>query len=175
MGKRGPTQGSGGRPKKALADKVLEGNPGKRSLKVIELPTFEGTDMPEPKAYLSEQQKSGGDLQAAEIFRETWEWLKERKCESLVSAELIEHYAISSARLIQCEQCISAFGFLAKHPTTGAAIPSPYVQMAQNYMKQTNHLWADIYQIVRENCSSDYRGSNPQDDMMERLLTARRG
>jgi len=33
----------------------------------------------------------------------------------------------------------------------------------------------EIYQIVRENCATEYSGTNPQDDVMERLLTARRG
>jgi hypothetical protein len=79
------------------------------------------------------------------------------------------------ARWIQCEECITEFGFLAKHPTTGNAIPSPYVSMSQSFMKQANNLWYQIYQVVRENCASDYKGATPHDDAMERLLTARRG
>ena len=82
---------------------------------------------------------------------------------------------MSAARWIQCEATITEFGFLAKHPTTGNAIQSPYVAMSQNYMAQTNRLWYEIFQIVKENCAADYTGSNPQDDVMERLLTARRG
>ena len=71
----------------------------------------------------------------------------------------------------------SAFqdGFLAKHPTTGNAIASPYVSMLQQFTKQANQSWYQIYQIVKENCSTEYSGPNPQDDVMERLLTARRG
>ena len=42
-------------------------------------------------------------------------------------------------------------------------------------MSQTNRLWYEIFQIVKENCTGEYSGSNPQDDVMERLLTARRG
>ena len=176
MGKRGPQPGTGGRPKKALADKITEGNPGHRELTVLErLPELEGSEMPQPKAYLSDEQKNGIAFEAKEIYESVWRWLKERRCEQYVSAELIEHYAVSAARLIQCEKCISEFGFLAKHPTTGAAITSPYVSIAQNYMKQTNTLWGMIYQIVRENCTVEYRGASPQDDLMERLLTTRAG
>ena len=36
MGKRGPQPGSGGRPKKPLAEKIADGNPGKRTLTVID-------------------------------------------------------------------------------------------------------------------------------------------
>jgi hypothetical protein len=32
-----------------------------------------------------------------------------------------------------------------------------------------------IYQVVKENCSEDYRGANPQEDVMERLLRTRMG
>ena len=54
-------------------------------------------------------------------------------------------------------------------------IPSPYVAMSQSFGKQANNLWYQIYQVVRENCASDYKGKTPHDDMMERLLSARRG
>ena len=72
-------------------------------------------------------------------------------------------------------ESIRQYGFLAKHPTTGNAIPSPYVAMSQSFSKQANNLWYQIYQVVRENCAVEYRGATPHDDMMERLLTARRG
>ena len=49
MGQRGPKPGSGGRPKKALADKIADGNPGKRPLTVIDFKDsaadLEGQDM----------------------------------------------------------------------------------------------------------------------------------
>ena len=78
---------------------------------------------------------------------------------------------MSVARWIQCEMAISQFGFLAKHPTTGAAIPSPYVAMSHAFMKQINQSWYHIYQIVKENCTRTIPSNNPQDDIMERLLT----
>ena len=112
---------------------------------------------------------------AEAVFRETFTWLQEKGCEKLVSLQLIEQYAMSVSRWIQCEEAISEFGFLAKHPTTGNAIASPYVQMSQTYMKQVNQIWYQIYQVVKDNCSADYGVANPQDDLMERLLSARRG
>lgn len=50
-----------------------------------------------------------------------------------------------------------------------------YVAMSQNFMSQTNRLWMEIYQIVKENCATEYNGATPQDDVMERLLLARKG
>lgn len=177
MGNRGPQKGSGGRPKRPLADKLLEGNPGKRKLTVVDFPDIadlEGQKMPPPQAYLAALQKNGKGTLAPEVYEKTWQWLKERGCAKLVTQQVLEQYAMSVARWIQCEECISEFGFLAKHPTTGNAMLSPYVAASQSFLRQATHLWNQIYQVVRENCSQEYGGSVPSDDPMERLLTQKR-
>ena len=179
MGLRGPQPGTGGRPKKALAKKLVEGNPGKRKLEVMSTESLtselEGADMPPPKQFLSDTQRDGTTLPAREIYKDTWEWLKTRGCSEFVSPALLERYAMSAARWIHCEEAISKYGYFGKHPVSGQPIQSPYVAMSQQYMKQTNRLWGEIFQIVRENCATEYKGASPQDDMMERLLQARSG
>ena len=175
---RGGARIGAGAKKKPLADKIAEGNPGKRAITVINFENaekLEGQEMPKPSEMLSAVQKDGKKLIAAEIYEKTWEWLQERSCSSLISPQLLERYAMSAARWIQCEEAVTEYGFLAKHPTTGNAQRSPYVAMAQDYMSQTNRLWMEIFQIVRENCASEYGGESPQDDLMEKLLTARKG
>lgn len=171
---RGGARVGAGRKPKALTDKINNG----MSATVLELPepsSIEGADIPPIKEYLRAKQKNGKDLCAEEVYAETWNWLKERGCEKIVSAQLIEQYAMSVSRWIQCEECISEFGFLAKHPTTGNAIASPYVAMSQTYMKQVNQVWYQIFQVVKENCSVEWQGATPQDDVMERLLRTRKG
>ena len=179
MGQRGPKPGTGGRPKKPIADKIADGNPGKRPLTVIDFKDsaadLEGQPMPKPSEFLSAKQKDGSTLCAAEIYENVWKWLSDRGCAAIISPQLIERFAMASARWIQCEEAVTEYGFLAKHPTTGNAIQSPYVAMSQNFMSQTNRLWMEIFQIVKENCTSEYSGATPQDDVMERLLTARKG
>jgi len=175
---RGGARVGAGAKKKPLADKIADGNPGKRKLTVIDFENtadLEGQPMPKPSAMLSATQKDGKKLIAADVYEATWLWLAERRCTALVSPQLLERYAMSVARWIQCEEAVTEYGFLAKHPTTGNAIQSPYVAMSQNFMSQTNRLWMEIFQIVKENCSGEYSGSTPQDDAMERLLQARRG
>ena len=171
---RGGARIGAGAKKKPLADKITEGNPGKRKLTVIEFEDqaaeLEGQPMPKPSKLLSATQKDGKPLVAEEVYKATWEWLAERRCASLVSPQLLERYAMSVARWIQCEEAITDYGFLAKHPTTGNAMQSPYVSMSQ-----TNRLWMEIYQIVKENCATEYKGETPMDDAMERLLRARKG
>lgn len=175
MGSRGPQPGTGGRPRKALSEKLLDGNPGKRNIRVLKNYTdLEGVEMPNPKDYLLDDQKDGRAFEAQAIYESVWKWLNDRQCAQLVSPELIEHYALSAARLIQCEHAISTYGFLARN-SQGNAITSPYIPIAQMYMKQANSVWSMIYAIIKENCSTDYSGATPQDDMMERLLSYRKG
>ena len=175
---RGGARASTGPKKKPLHDKILEGNPGKRPLKIVDFDDtadLAGQEMPPPRAYLAASQKNGGQTLAVEIYEDTWNWLNERRCAHLIPAQILEQYAQSVARWIQCEENITEYGFLAKHPTTGNAMQSPYVAMSQSFMKQATSLWFQIYQSVKENNAEDYRGATPHDDVMERLLNVRRG
>ena len=108
---RGGARMGAGAKKKPLADKIAEGNPGKRALTVIDFDShaadLEGQPMPKPSRLLSAKQKDGKKLQAAEIYKNTWEWLHERGCSSLVSPQLLERYAMSCARWIQCEEAVT--------------------------------------------------------------------
>ena len=169
---RGGARPGAGRKKKALTEKISE---GKAAAVMMEPAELEGMDVPPVKDFLKSPQKSGRELVAEEVYQETYAWLKARGCDRLVTVQMVEQYAMSVSRWIQSEEIVSATGFLAKHPTTGAAIASPYVAMSQSYMKQSNYCWMQIYQIVRENCSAEFQGNTPQDDVMERLLRARKG
>lgn len=170
---RGGQRTGSGRKSKALEAKVLEA----RSASFLLDPAcdLEGVSMPLVKEYMKEKQKNGEDLGAEEIYKETYLWLKERGVASLVSPMLLEQYAMAEARWIQTEKAISEYGFIAKHPTTGAAIQSPYVAMSREYMKQVNQCWYQIYQIVKENSSDVIPGGATPGDTMERLLRKGQG
>lgn len=171
---RGGARVGAGRKRKALTDKISDG----RSAMVIDLPSpvdMDGVETPPVKEYMLARQKDGKNMCSPDVFKTTWAWLKERKCDQLVSPQLVEQYAMAVGRWIQCEEALSEYGFLAKHPTTGAAIASPFVSMSMQYMKQANQLWYSIFQVVKENCSTEFTGPTPQDDAMERLLRTRKG
>ena len=106
-----------GRKKKALADNIADGNPGKRKLTVLDFTDcaadLEGQQMPPPKAFLAARQKNGKDLLAVQVYEETWRWLADRECARLVPAQILEQYAMAISRWIQCEECITEYGFLA--------------------------------------------------------------
>ena len=190
MAKDGTNRGgrrvkAGGKPA-SLADKIASG----KSARVFEpfdfdvddqfepddfvnMSQLEGENIPNPSDYLSAEQKDGMHLKADKIFKETWLWLKKRKCENFVNPRLVEAYSQAFARYVQCEEAISKFGCLGKHPTTGAAIANPFVQMSVSFGKQANLLWYEIFDIVKQNCTTEFNDT-PQDNVMELLLTARR-
>lgn len=172
IGGRGGVRVGAGRKKSPIKDKAENGNPGGRKLEVLDIPEMEGVDMPMPHDFLSSTQRDGSELQAGEIYKETWEWLKKVGCASKVSPALLERYSMASARWIQCEEMTSQLGFLSKHPTTNKPIPSPFINIGINYMNQAVRLWNEIFQIVKENCNMEYE-ETPEGDLMERLLKAR--
>lgn len=173
VGGRGGARAGAGRKKKAVIDKITEKS--NQPIEVLDIPEVDGVEMPKPKDILSAQQRDGKNFMAKEIYEETWQWLKKIGCHSVVSPQVIERYAMCAARWIQCEQMTNELGFLSKHPTTGKPIPSPFINIGINYMNQSVRSWNEIYQIVKENCTVDYSGKNPQDDLMEKLLASRRG
>ena len=118
---RGGQRVGAGRKSKALVYKIADGRLD-GAMVLPEPAEIEGADVPPVKEYLRAAQKNGKDLCAEEVYRDTWNWLKARGCEMLVNNQLIEQYAMSVSRWIQCEEAISEFGFLAKHPTTGNAV-----------------------------------------------------
>jgi hypothetical protein len=197
---RGGARLNAGRKRKPLADKLLDGNPGHEPITRLKTPVkkyaalgtgaatpdklgakstlygdispvpFEGGEMPPVAEYLKKMTKNTTENLAPDVFKRTWTWLKERGCDRHVKTELIEQYALYIARWIQCEEGISTFGLLAKHPTTGSPIASPYVAMGLNFLKQANVLWLQIFQIVKENNSVAVTGKSPNDEIFEKLM-----
>ena len=178
---RGGARTGAGRKPNSLDSKVREGKvatvmsfPGPPDLLPHEKLTG-NAEVPSLEDYMTADQYEGEDFSAKRVFGEIWQWLAVRGCEQLVNQQLIEQYAFTVARWIQCENAVSKYGALSTHPTTGNAIASPYVSMSQNYMKQANQLWNQIYQVVKENCRTEYQPVQATDDPMERLLRAKRG
>ena len=180
--RRGGRRVRAGDKPKALSDKIAEGKdadimefhaPELDAADLDDAADLTGADMPSPSAYLSAQQKNGKTLGADIVYKETWLWLKQRGCEKHVNKRLLESYSQAFARFVQCEEALSTYGLLGKHPTTGGVIASPFVQMSQTFQKQANLLWYEIFDIVKQNCTTKFDGT-PQDDLMEQLLSSRK-
>ena len=57
-----------------------------------------------------------------------WVFLNRPRGEGI--AQLLERYAMYSARWIQYEEMTNRMGFFSKHPTTQKPIPSPFITSA---------------------------------------------
>lgn len=114
------------------------------------IPDLQAVTMPSVKDYLTAVQRDGTNLCAEDIVRETNKWLKSQNCENVVSKQMVEQYAMSVARWVHLEEMISKYGYIAKHPTTGAPMQSPYVTMAQSYLKQASTIRTEILLLVRQ-------------------------
>ncbi|NLN49618.1 MAG: P27 family phage terminase small subunit [Clostridiales bacterium] len=158
-----------GRKAKPLSEKILEGKSNIKTIQFDVSSDVQGEEIPEPKEFLKAQQRQG-EFIAVEIRQEVWEWLRKRKCDHLIPMLIIDQFAVTYARWIQAEEARSEFGPLSKHPTTGNAQLSPFIGIAQSESKAALNLWNEIYSIVRANCTDDFY-NNPEDDVMERLLS----
>ena len=156
----GGYRANAGRPKKSVTQKILEGNPGKRRIEFVNFDS--GEELPEtPAKWLTEKGK--------EIYKYVYEFLKKIGCLKGILPCHLEEYAHCKSRWMECEDQNSRVGLVIKDQH-GNPAPSPFVALANNYLKQSSEAWAKIYAVVRETKLQDWDSKTPNDDVMEKLL-----
>ena len=108
-----------GRPKKAATQKILEGNPGRRAIEIVDFGQ-DAMELPsEPPAYLS--------AKAKEIYKTVYAWLKGIGCTKGILPYNLEEYAFCKAHEYQarttCEGPGKRKGDAVPVRGDGAAIP----------------------------------------------------
>ena len=103
---RGGARPGAGRPRKALTEKIAEGKTAEVMMQPAEI---DSVDVPPVREFMQELQRDGTKLLADEVYTETYQWLKERSCEKIVSRQLVEQYAMSISRWIHCEQIVTKY------------------------------------------------------------------
>jgi P27 family predicted phage terminase small subunit len=154
-----------GRKKKPAMLKIAEGNKGKREIQVLELGPTAAVLPSTPPEYLSEKAK--------EIYTNVYKWLESIDCLKGILPYNLQEYAFCKARWMECEEMNTSHGLLMKDDK-GRPIASPYVQLAQMYLRQTNEVWAKIYVVISESKLSKYPDSNPNDDILENLFRGKK-
>jgi hypothetical protein len=157
-----------GRKKKPLADKILEGNPGKRPVKTVQ---FEGAGAaaPEPQDFMKSLYI--GQLLAPkpdEIFRQTAAWLQTTGCGHLVNPDIINDYAIAKSRWYEVEEFVSRTGFVRKAGAEKVNV-SEYIAASEKYFRMADVAWTRIWRIVAENSAQVYN-PNQNDEAVLGLL-----
>ena len=156
----GGYRANAGRPKKDATQKILEGNPGKRKIEILNF--IEADEIPAtPAKWLSDKGK--------ELYTFVYEWLKKIGCLKGILPCHLEEYAHCKSRWHECEEQNSRVGLIVKDDK-GRPAPSPFVALATNYLKQSNDAWSKIYAVVRETKLQDWDNTTPHDDVMEKLL-----
>jgi hypothetical protein len=159
---RGGYRPGAGRPRKPLADKILEGNPGKRELKKVGLETGKEkaskksnskpkTAKRKPKKaknveFLENSKDCGISVPTvSEVYKSFSEWLDEIKCKDFVAPNLIEDFAINRSAYFECEYQCRAKGRVVRGKR------SPYVQFAIDYNKRAMAIYSEIWRVISEN------------------------
>ena len=159
MGWGGARPGAG-RPKKALVDKIIEGNPGRREITVVKFKNqVENDDLEKSKqikipAFLEQCGHEGDKTlpSAAEIFELLTAFIKSSGCEKLISSNLIEDFAHFRRAYLECEFINRTKGRIANGKR------SPYVSMAVDYAKQAMSIYDRIWNIIAQNSEQPYDG-----------------
>ena len=165
---RGGARIGAGRKRKALSERLLEGNEKLEKPQLMFEKTQASFDFPAPKSYLSITQRDGSILAAKQVYNDIFNWLKSCGCAESVNPQLVEDYAQATARHIQAEQEISRAGLIIRHPATGEALPSPLVKISLDYLKAAQQIWYQIYQFTKENGAT--AGAGSATDTMELIL-----
>ena len=93
MGSGGYRAGAG-RPRKPVSEKILNGNPGKRPIEVLQFD--EGDELPkEPPIWLTKKAK--------EIYKNLVEWLEKIGCTKGILPYNVEEYAHCKSRWLESE------------------------------------------------------------------------
>jgi hypothetical protein len=167
---RGGARPGAGRPRKPLADKLIEGNPSKRELTVVKIGGVAQKSKPgEPKeskksnarksklpTYLDVAAKEGGDIlpPASEIYAMLTDWIEAAGCADIVGQGLVEDFAFLRRAYLECEYMNRKLGRIA------SGRRSPYVNMALDYQKAMMAVWNQIWLTVSQNNETRYEGRN---------------
>ena len=157
----GGSRPGSGRPRKSLAQNLLDGNPGKRPVKVLKLNKQKQLlEALTPADYLPEL--------AREVYFALVVWLENTGCLDHIFQGLIEEYALTKGRWLEAESQVTRFGMLAKNGS-GQPVISPYVIASTEYLKAADRAWQKIFVIVKTNCTEEFK-TTPHADAMAQLL-----
>lgn len=154
-----------GRKKKPVAEKLLTGNPGKRPIEFVDY-----TNAPEITADPPTELEPLSKTELG-IYKFIFDWLTKMGCTRGVLTFHIYDYAKAKANWMHCEKMIAQHGMLYKK--NDKAEHSPYIEIGAGYLKQANDAWAEIYKVVRETNTKEFSANNPNDEVMEAILSGR--
>lgn len=168
-GHGGKRAGAGRKPK-PLAEKMLDGNPGKRRPVVMNIPA-DGDFSTKAPEYLQEFPFFDGEPSIDGIYEQTAEWLKHTGCLHLINPAFLTEYALLKTRWLECEWMVGRQLILS---VGGGVEANPMAETGLKYLRAANEVWGRIWEIVAQN-SATYLGDDPNADIMAVLLKGKPG
>lgn len=168
----GGKRAGSGRKKKPLAEKILDGNPGKRTPKVLDMPEQSGISLKPPDwlvDFPADVLEVEPDINT--LYTQVVTWLQGTGCLHLINPEHILDYVRLKFRWLECEEIVRVK--LIKCKVNGDWGANPMYQMGLDYQKAANAMWDKIWAVVAQNCETDFSMSDPNNDIMESLLRGR--
>jgi hypothetical protein len=159
----GGARAGAGRKPKPVAQKISEGNPGKRQLNRMDANI--GKDNETPPEYFAALQGIG-DLTLPtleELYNDTVNFLRPTKCLPLISRQLISDYALWCKNFLEAEQNMLRYSQVAKTEAMKIKVTT-FVDAATKSYANVERSWRLIYEILRENCMTpinDELNENP--------------
>ncbi|MDR0530765.1 MAG: P27 family phage terminase small subunit [Oscillospiraceae bacterium] len=160
-----------GRPKKPLAEKILEDTTRKHRAKVLDIPD-DAPELKYPERLEYYSTRMAGDPDVQEVWEETAAWLKRTGCLHLINPAFIEEYAILKARFYELQRLLTRSTPVYDSTTENGRKKlelNPAIDASLKYLKQADAVWGKIWAIVAQN-SEVYFGSDPNADVMNALL-----
>jgi len=168
-GHGGARPGSG-RPRKALAQKILEGHPDKRKPKVLDIQQGEHNTVPiYPERLAYYPARFQGEPTSQDIWNETVAFLETTGCLHMIQPLLIEKYSLMLARYFEAERIISKAVLVYDDEKRDNIKEHPAVEVSHKYMRLALTIWDKIWAIVQQNSEKSF-SSNSHDDLMSGLL-----
>ena len=150
--------------------KLLEGNPGKRKPKILDIAADDDHPVPEyPERLAYYQMRISAEPSSQDVWQETVAFLERTGCLHLINPAFIEEYALLKARFFEAERAISKTMLIYDDEKHGGVAVNPGIDASLKYLRAADLVWAKIWDIVRQNSEKSY-GSTPNDDLMRNLL-----
>jgi len=159
----GARKGAGRKPK-SLADKLADGNPGRRPLQKMEFPG-DGVLQTEHPDYLPLLvKKTRGVSTPTEIYDETVKFLATTGCLNLISPHLIANYAAARYYLLSAQWELSTMLTVGHNEDKDEFYVTAFTDAMLKMQKNENECWDRIWDIVSAN--SEKRILNPEKDVI---------
>lgn len=179
---RGGARKGAGRKPKPLAEKLAEGNPGKRPLKKLEFTGNGGIDPRQPPDYLRvmekrEQEQRPGIPTPTELYTETIQYLEPTDCLNLIPVSLIADYAMAKYHLLHAHYELGRTATVTKADKgakKGGGETFAITDFAEAMLKMQKNVlatWDPIWDIVSRNC--ERLVTNPEQDLMAIIIGGR--